>query len=179
MSIGRIANRYAKSLLDLAIEQNKVDKVVEDITTFGAIAEANDFAMMLKSPIINNSKKKAIIDDVFKGSLDPITDGFFKIAINKGRALYLKDMAIAFMEQYFALKNRVGINLTTAHEWSEAEVNVLKTKLENEDALNRSFEIATDVNSDIMGGFIIEFGDQIYDASVKHKLDILKKEINN
>ena len=179
MSLGRLVNRYAKSLLGLAIEQNKVEKIVSDISTFGAMAEERDFELMLKSPIISNSKKKAILDDIFKGQLDPMTDRFFKLAIDRGRSQYLKEMAVALMEQYYALKNMTGVHLTTAHTWSDAEINALKTKLENEDALKRTFDIITDVDESLVGGFTIEFGDQIYDASVKHKLNILKKEINN
>ena len=56
----RIASRYAKSLIDLAIEQGKLDKVLEDMTAFAEATKVRDFALLLKSPIVKADKKEQV-----------------------------------------------------------------------------------------------------------------------
>jgi len=73
MSVTRIASRYAKSLLDLATEQGKVDKVLEDMKTFNEAAAQRDFELVLKSPIIKSDKKQAILKEIFGGQFDELT----------------------------------------------------------------------------------------------------------
>ena len=70
MSVARIATRYAKSLIDLSVEQNKLDRILEDIESFQKATENRDFYLMLKSPIINSDKKIQIFERLFKRALD-------------------------------------------------------------------------------------------------------------
>ena len=65
MNNPRLAGRYAKSLLDLAIEQNQLDAVYNDIKFLQAINKSNpDFVAMLKSPVINADKKEKVIQSI-------------------------------------------------------------------------------------------------------------------
>jgi F-type H+-transporting ATPase subunit delta len=65
MSVKRIATRYAKSLLDLSVEQNKTERILEDIHAFSKAAEVRDFYLMMKSPIIKPDKKQSIFEAIF------------------------------------------------------------------------------------------------------------------
>ena len=85
MSISRISARYAKSLIDLAVEQNVLDQVVNDIQAFIGITKNRDFYLLLKSPIINTTKKLQIFKSIFEGKVNNITYSFFDIIIRKGR----------------------------------------------------------------------------------------------
>ena len=69
MSSYRIASRYAKSLIDLATEQGKLDKVVEDMTYFAEVSKLRDVAVLLKSPIIKADKKGKVLKAVFGGKM--------------------------------------------------------------------------------------------------------------
>lgn len=179
MSVLRIASRYAKSLLDLAIEQDKLDRILEDVKSFKAATDNRDFFLLLKSPIVNTGKKQAIFKALFEDKFDKVTNSFLSIILRKGRETYLPDIAASFLNQYKDLKKISTIKLTTATELSESNHQAIKQKLEASEATNEVIDLITKVDNDLIGGFIIEFDDRLYDASVAHKLEELKKEFRD
>lgn len=176
MSVLRIARRYSKALIDLAIEQNKLEAVYEDVQYFSAVAQQRDFAALLKSPIIKPEKKGKIFDAVFGNKLSETTNAFLKIVLSKGRESYLQDIAKAFVRQYKAYNKVSTIKLTTATPVTAKNLEAIKTKLLGSNATSDKVEIETAVNEDLIGGFVLELGDKLYDASVAYKLEQLKKQ---
>ncbi len=176
MSVTRIASRYAKSLLDLAIEQNQMDRVLEDMNYLKEAVQSRDLYLMLKSPIINTSKKKEIINVLFNDKFDKMSMGFMNIIVGKGRERYLPEIAAEFEKQYKAHKRISTAVITSAHQLSEAAVAKIKAKLLASKITDDSVELVTKIDPDLIGGFIIEIGDKLYDASVAGKLDKLKQE---
>src|SRR5215213_2671351 len=70
----RLAGRYAKSLLTLAIEKNQLDTTYQDMEFLNAVSKANkEFVVVLKSPVISPEKKEAIIEGVTKGRISELT----------------------------------------------------------------------------------------------------------
>lgn len=177
MSVTRIASRYAKSLLDLAVEQGKLDTVVEDVKTFSGAIAHRDLHLLLKSPIVHGSKKQEIFKEIFGGKLDPLTMGFFEIAIRKGREMFLPEMAGEFMEQYKVLKEISTVTITTAQPLSASALEAIKAKLLGSDLTKKSVEIETAVDADLIGGFLVQVGDKLVDASVAHQLKQAAKAI--
>ena len=178
MSVTRISSRYAKSLIDLAQEQNKLERVLEDVKAFQQATEQRDFSLMLKSPIVNPDKKGTILKEIFSGKFDEMTMAFINIVLRKGREGYLPDIAKSFIEQYRAIKHITTVKVTTATPLTEAGLAAIKQQLQNSNETEANIEIETEVNPDLIGGFVIEFGDKLYDASVAHKLSQLKKEFS-
>ena len=178
MSVTRIASRYAKSLLDLAQEQNKLDRVLGDVEAFKKATEQRDFFLLLKSPIVNPDKKATILKEIFSGKFDELTMAFINIVLRKGREGYLPDIVEEFLSQYRALKNISTVKLTTAKEISEASLNAIRQQLKSSSATEANIEIETAVDPSLIGGFVIEFDDKLYDASVAHKLGQLKKQFS-
>jgi len=178
MSVIRIASRYAKSLLDLATEQGKVDKVLEDMQTFNEAVAQRDFELVLKSPIIKSDKKQAIIKEIFGGQFDELTMMFLEVIVRKGREPYLAPISKEFLAQYKATQKVSSIRLTTATELAPASMETIKKQLLASAATDENVEIETVINPDLIGGFVIEFDDKLYDASVAHKLELLRKEFS-
>lgn len=177
MSVQRIASRYAKSLMDLAVEQNKLERILEDIQSFHAAANVRDFYLMLKSPIINATKKEAIVKAIFSGKYDELTMAFLNIIIKKGREPHLPEIAEEFIAQYRAKKGISSVKLITATPVTSELIAAVKSKLlASGETTATSIEITTEVDPDIIGGFVVEFQDKVYDASIAHKLEGLKKE---
>src|SRR5438105_3956804 len=112
----RLATRYAKSLLDLAVERNSVDAVLKDMQVLDEICRiSHEFTVMLRSPVISGDKKLHVIAEVLKGrSMNELTDGFIKLLVAKGRELNLAEIAQAYITQYNKLKNIRIVKLTTA-----------------------------------------------------------------
>ena len=178
MSITRIASRYAKSLLDLAVENKKLERVLEDVQLFNQSLENRDLFLVVKSPIIKAEKKLAIFTQIFKGKVDDLTLSFIEIVTAKGRESILPEITDQFIEQYRELKNITLASFTTSQKVPDSIIDSLVSELKNSSWVRKGeVEVQEKVDEDIIGGFIIEIEDKQYDASVKAKLAELKKEI--
>ncbi len=173
MSVSTVANRYAKSLIDLAVEQNKLEQIYEDMQGFKSSLDSRDLVLMLKSPIINSSKKISAFKAVFGGKMDEMTMSFFNLVMKKGRESALPEITNAFIEQYRAKKNISSAKVITATKLTQEKLDSIKASLSKSGSA--TFEIEEEVDESLIGGFVIEMGDKKYDASVKHKLDKLRK----
>jgi F-type H+-transporting ATPase subunit delta len=100
---------------------------------------------------------------------------FFNILLTKGREAYLPDIAVTFLAQYKKMKHISTVKLITANPLEEGALDAIKAKLVESTTTEDKVEISVEVDPDLIGGFVIEFEDNIYDASVSTKLDELKK----
>jgi F-type H+-transporting ATPase subunit delta len=105
-----------------------------------------------------------------------MTSAFFKIILTKGREAYLPDIADEFVNQYKDIKHISTVRLTTAVPLGAETISRLKQKLVASSATEDHVELVTKVDPDILGGFVIEFDDKLYDSSVTHKMELLRKE---
>lgn len=174
MSVTRIATRYAKSLIDLAIEQGKLEQVHTDVNTLAAAVKNRDLYLFLKSPIIHADKKNAALDAMFQGKLDTLTLAYLKLLVNKSREAYVPEIATEFTAQYKKLKKITSVRVVTAAPLSDAVLADLKKKLLASGVTSENLDIETKVDPELIGGFVLEFDNKRYDASVAHKLDELK-----
>lgn len=177
MSTGRIASRYARSLIQLAEEEKKLDRVLEDVEAFrGLLTGSKDFKNFIKSPIIQVSKKKAILAKLFEKKFDDLTIKFLQLLTQKKRESLLPEIADEFVLQY---RNKKGIStavITVANELTDATASLVKEKLEKSGVAFDQVELTIQKDPDIIGGFILEIEGQIYDASVANQLRQLKKD---
>ncbi len=179
MSAIRIANRYAKSLIDLATEQGKLERILEDVQSFGEVTKNRDFYLLLKSPIINSDKKAQIFKSLFEGKYDELTMAFLNILLKKGRESFLPDIAREFITQYKVIKHISTVKIKTAVALGKDALESIRKKLVASDVTDEKVEIVTEVDPKLIGGFVLEFDDKLYDASVKHKLDLLSKDFKD
>ena len=175
MSVSRISTRYAKSLIDLALERNELESVKNDIAYFDEAVKNRDLYLLLQSPIINAGKKLSIIHAIFEKNIGKTTLAFFDI-IKKGREMYLPEISVDFMKQYRDFNKISTVKLTTAAPLNASSLNEIKSKLLSSAVTMDKLEIIEKVDPSIIGGFVIEVGDKLYDASISHKLEQFKKE---
>lgn len=178
MSVQRISSRYAKSLIDLAQERESLERIVEDMRHFTQVCDVRDFHLLLKSPIVKASTKKSVFERLFKESYDPLTIAFLNIILRKGREMYLEDIANEFVQQYRDIKRIAAVTLTTATKLGDKQLDEITDMIAASGATYENVELSSKVDSDILGGFIIEFDDKLYDASAAHRLDELRKEFS-
>ena len=176
MSVSRITERYAKSLLDLSKEQNKTDRVLEDIESFNKMLESRDLELLLKSPIVNAPKKKAIFNALFSDKFDPLTMTFFDVILRKGREQYLPQIAEGFVNQYKSYQGITDVKLTTATEVTPDILEQVEAILKDSDTTGKSVNITTKIDKSIIGGFILEIGDSLFDNSISHKIKEFRKQ---
>ncbi len=179
MSLARISFRYAKSLIDLAKEENKLDRIYEDILNLKTACANRDFLLLCKSPIVSSPKKEQVFKALFEKYLEPMTFGFFHILIRKGRELYIPEIVHDFISQYEAINKKTKVTLSTAQALDEDTVTAIRSKLTSSTHTRDNIVLETKVNADLIGGFILEFDDRLYDASVAHQLRQMKKSLSN
>ncbi len=172
----RLAKRYAKSLIDIAQEQNALDAILADMQLIHKVCKASkDFSLMLRSPLIKGDKKSNIIKSVFDESkFHPITLAYINLLTSKGREVFMEEIAEAYINQYNDLKSINTIKLTTATALDESVLKIISDKLSNN--LKGQINIETQINPDILGGFILDIKDKSFDASIRRDLNDIKKQ---
>jgi len=178
MTNQRVADRYAKSLLDLAVERKQLDVIKGDVDELMGMTRNRDLALLLSSPIVKPSQKKAVMTALMaKTDTNELTKTFINVLISKGRESDLVGILTAFDEQYKALNNISTVQVTSATALSAASLESIRSQLVNSGKTEASVDIHTKVDPSIIGGFVLEFDGKVYDASVAHKLSEIRKEI--
>ena len=176
MNNPRLAGRYAKSLLDLSIEQNNLEAVFADIKLLQAISKSNpDFVQVLKSPVISADKKEQILNAVITGKVSKLTYEFVQLLTRKSRESNLVEIINAFISQYNELKNIHQVKITTATPMSNELKNSILAKVRT-DASVEHLELEERVDADLIGGFKLEMRGNLVDASVLRDLKDVKKQ---
>ena len=175
MSELTVASRYAKSLIDLAQEQNNLEAINNDMNFFLHTLKANpQLKAVLGNPIISQSKKIQILADIFSGKVDKLSISFFNIMVNKGRGEVLYATAQEFNNQYNIIKHITKATVVSATALSEAN----KSKLLDEVKAAVGGEVILDAKTDssLIGGFVLTVGDRQVDTSIANSLKKLKKD---
>ncbi len=178
MSVTRIASRYAKSLFELAEKENLLDKVHEDILYVREVARHKEFASVMKNPLISTEKKERIFEAVFKEKVHDLTLKTLMVIAEHKREAYVADVCTFFHSMYNTQKHITSVRLTTATAISEEKAQTILAAFQEKGLIEEHVELELKVNPDILGGFIVQFNDQLYDASVKDKLDRLRMKFS-
>jgi F-type H+-transporting ATPase subunit delta len=174
----RVAGRYAKSLVDLSLEQNMLEKVYEDMLYLKRLLNDREFVLMLKSPIVTADKKQAILNALTNGRISNLTASFNTLLIRKGRETNMPEVIDAFIAQYKVHKKIRVVKLTTATAVSEEMKNSIVSKVKGMGEMN-NIELISIVDPSIIGGFILKIGDQVYDTSISNELNNISKQFQN
>ena len=175
----RLAGRYAKSLIDLAIEKGELEKIFADMQWLQQVCkQSRDFLSLLKSPIIKADKKQKIVDAVTAGKINNITALFTRLLIAKGRESFLPEIITAFINQYKRHKNIYIVKLTTAVPLKEDLKNAIISQVKKTSNME-NIELETSVNKDLIGGFVLQAGDKLIDASIAYDLKQIARQFEN
>ncbi len=175
MSELTVATRYAKSLIDLAVEQKSLEETKKDMVFFSQTLRANyQLQAVLANPIVAHSKKIKILEAIFGDKVSKLTDSFFKIMINKSRSEILYSTSKEFINQYNVIKHIVRAYVTSATALSEENKKKIASELEA--ATKGTIELHTKVDPKLIGGFVLTVGDMQVDTSISTSLNKLKQD---
>jgi len=170
----RASVRYAKSLLDLALENGSLEQVYADIVLIQhTIKESRDLAAMLHSPVIKTDKKKAILEEIFVKNISPVTNAFLQLIATHRREEFLEMIAEAFIDSYKKHKKILTAVITTAFGLDEEMRKKVFELVKKQ--MNSEIELVEKVNKNLIGGFILRVGDKQNDASILGKLRLLER----
>lgn len=175
MSEIKVASRYAKSLIDLALEQNALEEIKNDMLFFAdTLKSSSVLQAVLKNPIIPLGKKNAITKEIFAAKVNKTTAAFLKIVIDKGRAEIVYAIAKEFLNQYNSFKKIFKAQVISAATLTQDNLSKITAVIE--DAVKEQVILTTLVDANLIGGFILTVGDKQFDASIASGLAKLKKE---
>ncbi len=172
----RLAGRYAKSLIDLATEKGQLETVYADMLYLKAVCKSSrEFLALLRSPVIKPGQKNGIITAITNGKVGELTAAFNHLLVKKGREYDLPEIATAFVEQYNALKGIHNVILTTAVPVTDELKQSIREKMKAEKGLG-DVQLETKTDERLIGGFVLEFNNNLVDASILRDLKDIKKQ---
>ncbi|KAA5545676.1 ATP synthase F1 subunit delta [Adhaeribacter rhizoryzae] len=175
MSDIRVASRYAKSLLDLALEKGLLEQVYQDMVLFAKTVKDNrDFELFLTNPIINHGKKLAVLKSLFTGKVSDLTLKFFLLVTEKNREAILASVSTEFIKQYNDYKGILIAHVTTAVPLTpELRVQLVQRLAQQ---TGKTIQLQENVDSALIGGLVVRIGDLQVDDSIKTNLRNLKNK---
>jgi F-type H+-transporting ATPase subunit delta len=177
MSDSRAAVRYAKAILDLAIDKKADVTLEKDMSlVVSTIQENGDLKDMLGSPVISGKVKKSILNGVFKG-IHELGKGLIGLLVDKKRIALLSEVATQYIRLHEEYKGERVAYVTTAVPLSkDLQEKLLK---EVEKLTGDKVTLENQVDESVLGGFVLRVGDLQYNASIANKLDKIKREFTN
>jgi len=178
MRHSRVTIRYAKALLQLAIEQNILEQSYADMVLLDSVFKQNkDLSLLLKSPIVKTDQKLSIFKLIFDAKIGEVSMAFINIITTKKRESLLALIASSFISLYKEhnkIETASVITATPLDEILRAEViNYIKKHG------NDNVELTEKVDENIIGGAIIRMGDKQLDASVSKAISELRQSFNS
>jgi F-type H+-transporting ATPase subunit delta len=175
MKVTKSAARYAKALLELAIENKKIDQTLADMQALiRANAETRDFQLFLENPIINSEKKNSILNEIFD-QFDALTTSFVALIVKNKREGALVQIAESFQLQVKEFLGIVPVTIISAQSLDASTRGTILSKLEK--SIQGKIELDEKIDASLIGGFIVKMGDTQVDASVSNKLRNLKTSL--
>ena len=166
---------YARALFEAAREAGRVERVSADLAALAhALDEVPALAAFLRNPQIDPAGKAEVLAQLTEGA-DELVRNFARLAAEKGRSGELAEMSAELEALVAASQNRLSVELTTAHELSDAEARSIVETIEK--ASGRTVDATRAVDPDLIGGIVLQVGSHRADGSVRGRLERLRHEL--
>ena len=172
--ISGVAERYASSLFELAVEANSIDAVGADLDRFQSlIDESEDLKRLILSPVFSaEDQTRAVSAVAQKAGIGGLVGNFLKVVAGNRRLFALPGMIRAFRQIAAAHRGEVTAEVTSAHALTPAQENELKSALKG--VTGKDVAIAVTIDPSLLGGLIVKVGSRQIDTSLRTKLSTLK-----
>ncbi len=166
---------YARALYEAARDQDRVEVAREQLAELAAAMEATpELEAFLANPQLDPAAKAGLLEEI-TGDAEPVVRNFVRVVASKGRAGQLR----AIIEEFEAIvdreQGRIAVELTTAYELEDEEAAAIVRQIEQ--SSGRTVEATRSVDSDLIGGMILQAGSLRVDASVRGRLNRLRTEL--
>ena len=168
-----VSKTYGDALFELAVEENRIDSLTEEIEAVKAILDENkDFEKIMIHPEIPQEQKLSVIEEVFKGRVSDALTGFLRIVVTKGRYKNLPDIFAYFIARVKEYK-KIGVaEVISAIPLSGDQKEKIEKKL-LDTTHYETMEIEYKVDEKKIGGLMIRIGDRVVDSTIQSKLNLL------
>jgi F-type H+-transporting ATPase subunit delta len=166
---------YADALFEAASEERRLEPVREQLAqVVAAEAEVPELRELLRNPQLDPQARTAALEEVFADS-DELLRNFLLVLADKGRSGQLEGIGREFERLVAEHEGIVNAELTTAVELSDDEASKLLRQIE--EASGQKVEASRTVDPDLIGGIVLQVGSHRLDASVRGRLERLRREL--
>jgi F-type H+-transporting ATPase subunit delta len=170
-----IATVYARSLFDVAKEQDKLDVVRDQLGAFAdALGETRELQVFFFSPYFSTAEKEDGLKRVVTDA-DPVILNFLELLIEKHRMPVLFRIRANYDARWEEENKLLPVQITSAVELDKEIVTQLGDRIAEQ--TDRKVDISADVDPDILGGIVVRVGNSVLDASVRNRLDQLRRQV--
>ncbi len=170
-----IAQVYARSLFEVATEHDKIDVVREQLGQFAdALHEDRELQVFFFSPYFSTQEKKDGLDKAVTGA-DPIFQNFLELLIEKHRAPAIFRIRRELDELWEHENRLLPVQITSAIELDTRTIKSIGDRVGEQ--TGRKVDLSSSVEPDILGGIVVRVGNTIIDASIRTRLDQLRKQV--
>jgi F-type H+-transporting ATPase subunit delta len=172
--ISGVAERYAGSLFELALQSNSVGQVEADLTSFETmLASSPDLARLINSPVFSSEDQaKAIAAIAGQAGIAGLTGNFLRVVAQNRRLFAIPGMIKAFRQIAAEHRGEAAADVTSAHELTVEQQTELKAALKS--VAGKDVTISVTVDPSLLGGLVVKMGSRQIDTSLKTKLNSLK-----
>ena len=166
---------YARALFDAALEEGTLEPVRDEVAQLAqAVAEVPELRELLRNPQLDPRAKAAALKEVLSGG-EELVRNFVLLLADKGRAGIYEEIAREFERLIAEHEGIVHAELTTAVELSDKEARDLLRQIEQ--AAGRKVEATRTVDPGLIGGIVLQVGSHRLDASVRGRIERLRREL--
>jgi F-type H+-transporting ATPase subunit delta len=170
-----IASVYARSLFEVAKEQDKLDVVREQLGEFAdALDATRELQVFFFSPYFSTTEKQEGLDRAVSGA-EEILINFLKLLIENHRTPVIFRVRREFDRLWEQENQLLPVLVTSAVELDKATVRQIGDRIAEQ--TGRKVDLSSQVDADILGGIVVRVGNSILDASVRNRLDQLRKQV--
>lgn len=172
-----ISKTYGDALLEIAVEENKVDLFAEEIEGIsGVLTDNPELITLINNPRISQDDKIEVVKNVFEGRVSKELVGFMVTIVTKGRFGQIDEILQYFTDEVKKLKGIGVAYVTTPSPLTEDQKkSVLQKLLDTTDY--KSMEMHYAVDQSLIGGMQIRIGDRVVDSSVHTKVMKMQQEL--
>ena len=173
-----VSNTYGDALFELALENNQLDSMLEEVKAVASVLQENeDLTKLMNHPKIVKEEKIKIIEEIFTNQVSREVVGLMRMIVQKGHFNEMESVFTYFIDRVKEYKNIGTAYVTSAMELSGQQKAAVEKRL-LETTKYVTFEMHYSVDADLIGGMVIRIGDRVVDGSVKNKLRDLTRELS-
>jgi F-type H+-transporting ATPase subunit delta len=170
-----IAQVYARSLFEVAEERDRIDVVRDQLGQFtDALAESRELELFFFSPYFSTEEKKEGLDKAVEGA-DEIVRNFLAVLIENHRMPALMRVRREYERLWQEANQMLPVHVTSAIELDETVTRQIGEEIGRQ--TGRKVELSTTVDPDVLGGIVLRVGNSILDASIRTRLERLRKQV--
>lgn len=174
----KIATPYARALFDFSVEKNIMHQITADFQNLeNFLEEAGELTGYLENPLVNKDAKREILTKTLQAQINAETFKFLMVLVDRNRINLLKSVITNYLELVYATASIKTIEVLTAFPFTNSQKDTLIQKLK-ELTSAREIRLIINVDSSLIGGFLIKTESKVIDFTIKNQLQRLAKHLD-